>query len=535
MAIFDDRAWLLSHIQNSYITSDDSGLSEMILQGDWPLEKITGSSFLSSDSIYDQRSDDDFLPKSPDVQSDQAYVSHRFRSDTEHRLQKLKKERALQSKIQRITWQANEAPLCESEEEELFGSKPIKLPVVNQPSLLSQLLDREDKLKQNPYSEYAQWDASTDLNVATRRLRIYVCPEPYRPPPRFPLPVVVRCSAKVIDVIGLTCYLYTRENLTPQLQLPASAFCLRIADEDGSVDWDFTPLLHSSTIDKFGFRVLAVSQERESDSDALDGPVTVTVNISGGVFSLIECETKSITLREVLQRTIAKRREMAKVVEAGVLYHLERDEDEPGKVLDLDRTIAETGSVNLHAVRDNSRRASPPEVEKLQEESEGLKCFSFPVTWVKKWSSRVEAIIDVSSDGVYVAATGGGPGSLLRAPNPVSYPSNRIVCCDIKPSTGGSGASRKSIAVVPGKDRSGDSSKRKGLVEVQLTCQGEQRFKDYVFECEESIAMELVEAVRKIKTEDSSNKKRDEDKPKRRSSIAGFRKMSRASISHRPH
>ena len=36
--------------------------------------------------------------------------------------------------------------------------------------------------------------------------------------------------------------------------------------------------------------------------------------ISGGVFSLIECENKDITLREILERTIAKRREMAKIV-----------------------------------------------------------------------------------------------------------------------------------------------------------------------------------------------------------------------------
>ena len=37
-------------------------------------------------------------------------------------------------------------------------------------------------------------------------------------------------------------------------------------------------------------------------------------NISGGVFSKIEVENNDITLREILSRTIARRREMAKII-----------------------------------------------------------------------------------------------------------------------------------------------------------------------------------------------------------------------------
>ncbi|XP_018014034.2 target of rapamycin complex 2 subunit MAPKAP1 [Hyalella azteca] len=356
MAIFDDTAWLLSHIQNSYATSDDSGLSEIILQGDWPIEKLTDYPTLYSDSVLinQKNEDEEFQPHSLDVHSEQAYISHRFRSDTEHRLQKLKKEKTLQSKIQRITWTTNEAPLSESEAEELFGQKPVKPPQAHQQSLLSRLLEEGDKLAQNPYSEYAKWDASTDVNLATKRLSIYVYSSREGPPPEFPVPVVVSTAARVIDVIGLTCYLYTRDNLSPPLQLPVNAYSLRIADEDGSVDWEFMPLVHSHTIDKFGFKVLAVAQEVQLLQELQDWPVTVTVHISGGVFSLIECESKNITLREVLQRTIAKRREMAKVIEAGVQYHMEKDSDAPGKALDLEKTIAEVDSLNFHAVRDNS-------------------------------------------------------------------------------------------------------------------------------------------------------------------------------------
>lgn len=34
MAMFDDRAFLITHIRNSFITSDDTGMSELILEGD---------------------------------------------------------------------------------------------------------------------------------------------------------------------------------------------------------------------------------------------------------------------------------------------------------------------------------------------------------------------------------------------------------------------------------------------------------------------------------------------------------------------
>ncbi|KAK7074219.1 hypothetical protein SK128_013910 [Halocaridina rubra] len=32
MATYDDRQWILSHIQNSYVTSDDTGLCEVVVQ-----------------------------------------------------------------------------------------------------------------------------------------------------------------------------------------------------------------------------------------------------------------------------------------------------------------------------------------------------------------------------------------------------------------------------------------------------------------------------------------------------------------------
>uniref|UniRef100_A0A2P2IEJ3 Target of rapamycin complex 2 subunit MAPKAP1-like n=1 Tax=Hirondellea gigas TaxID=1518452 RepID=A0A2P2IEJ3_9CRUS len=161
MAMFDDTQWLLSHIQNSYATSDDSGLSEVVLQGNWPIEKLVDFDFLyPDDTITTEQSYEDPTPHSLDVHADQSYLGHRFRSDTEHRLNKMKKEKNLQAQITRITWQVNPVPLTESEAEELFGCHPVpELQLQTPASLLSRLLDQDDQA-QNPYLDYAKWDAS---------------------------------------------------------------------------------------------------------------------------------------------------------------------------------------------------------------------------------------------------------------------------------------------------------------------------------------------------------------------------------------
>lgn len=559
MAMYDDRQWLLSHIQNSYATSDDSGLSEVVLQGNWPIDKLVDFPFLyPDDSITSGDPCEESEPHSLDVHSDQSYVGHRLRSNTEHLLENMKKEKNLQAKITRITWQSNTKPLTESEAEELFGAQPV--PTVPQaapgPSLLSQMLEQDD-LAENPYLEYAKWDASTDVNVATKRRSIFVYNTPSSETPRYPVRVVVSPHARVLDVIGLTCFLHTRDNLQPPLTLPPSAYCLRIADEDGSVDWEFQPLLHSHPFEKFGFQVLAVAPAPEDDASQ-DPSVTVRVNISGGVFSLIECESRGITLREVLNRTIAKRREMARVVEAGVQYHLE---DEPGRVLDLDRTLDDVGTTSLHAVRDNSKRAPNPEDVGTLRDHSPQASYTFPVTWVKKWA-KFDSTVDVTYGGVLVTVTGGGSGGLLRPPHPVSYPSNKIVCCNVKNSSsnsssakklpvgggankdkqvsdgGGGRASRKGDTEA-GTKSSGTSEKSSrgeggGRCEVLMTCMGEQRFKDYLFECDEAVGLELVEVVKRIKTEDNTSKKtREDDKPRRRYSLAGLKKKNRANYGQR--
>lgn len=237
------------------------------------------------------------------------------------------------------------------------------------------------------------------------------------------------------------------------------------------------------------------------------------------------------------------------MIEAGVQYHLEKAEDEPGIELDLDKTLADINSVVLHAVRDNSKRA-PLCGSGEMKEALNTSLQKFSVTWSKKWA-KFEASLEVSKGGVYVCVTGGGSGGLLRPPHPVSYSSASIVCCNLKlpqvtvsskKGASGSGAmmNKENLAStgfgnssVGGPENSRVSNKKGGgscKCEVLLTCRNEQKFKDYLFECEESIGQDIVDAIKAIKSGDlTSSTTAEEDKPRRRYSFAGLKKKNNPS------
>ena len=65
---------------------------------------------------------------------------------------------------------------------------------------------------------------------------------------------------------------------------PPNAYNLRIAEEDGSVDWAFMPLPHSERMDRFGFQLLAIAPDTQPHLQSWhQQPVTVTVWVWGGV------------------------------------------------------------------------------------------------------------------------------------------------------------------------------------------------------------------------------------------------------------
>jgi hypothetical protein len=67
MALYDNQHWLLSHVRHSYISSDDTGFSEMVMLGE-DLRLPTMESFPGVGDDEEEE-EGDLLSQSFDIQS----------------------------------------------------------------------------------------------------------------------------------------------------------------------------------------------------------------------------------------------------------------------------------------------------------------------------------------------------------------------------------------------------------------------------------------------------------------------------------
>lgn len=73
MALYDNKHWLLSHIQNSFVSSDNTGICEMVMLGEEIPKKLANLSKLDCYPGMKEDSDDgddmDLLSQSFELQS----------------------------------------------------------------------------------------------------------------------------------------------------------------------------------------------------------------------------------------------------------------------------------------------------------------------------------------------------------------------------------------------------------------------------------------------------------------------------------
>ncbi|XP_063865482.1 target of rapamycin complex 2 subunit MAPKAP1-like isoform X1 [Scylla paramamosain] len=521
MATYDDRQWILSHIQNSYVTSDDTGLCEVVVQQESGVASVVEFPCLAN-TDSPPRLNEDPPPHSLDIAPDMDFVGHRQRSYTAQRLEVMRREKKNASKVKRVVWKHNTAPIderldapgnYESELNELFSRKAVitsrnpqdcPLPQQAPVSLLSRLVQQYPDGLNNPFLEYAKFDGTTHTNVQARRISIYLLIGD-DPAPNYPLVVsVINChQARVIDLIGLICWLYTKENRQPPLRGGVEHYALHIAEEDGQVDWDFQALRPRDIIEKFGFNVLALVEKKTVREASQD--VVVTLNVAGGAFSKITVDS-SITLKEILNRTISKRKDMVRIKDAGLDYHLER-EDEPGIALDPEKTLGDINCTEFAVVRDNSKRHEPLMESNNMSVVEATLYKSYRVVWVYKFG-KCEASLGISGEKFEIhplPPKTPGPFLPLRSRTPVTCNMDQVVDC-----------SRK--------------AEKKGKIDIQITCQGENRFKDFIFECETKMGQEILDKCRHIFDLRSSSVRKEfwrEKKPFRRHNSLSMRRRPR--------
>ncbi|XP_062545578.1 stress-activated map kinase-interacting protein 1 [Armigeres subalbatus] len=294
MATYNNPHWLLSHIRNSFISTDDTGLSETVmLLEDIPHQyaqlhkqalRDRSAGAVRSDSREDgfgtrRKSFEDFycypglddsddeemdtLSQSYEIQMDQDIGFHRQRSNTAQKLERMDIARKKAAKVKTIKYECA-VQRADEKDDELFVRKVVSVDTVEAGmSLLSQQLESFPKMPQNKYLEFAKYDGTSQTEVATKTFKIFLMmlPEDQR---AYPMQVCVIATAKIQDFIGLICYKCSLAY--PDVGLRSIRhYGLFLTEEDGEVDLDFPPLDVREQCAKFCFSHLAIAERKTSE------------------------------------------------------------------------------------------------------------------------------------------------------------------------------------------------------------------------------------------------------------------------------
>ncbi|XP_058380032.1 target of rapamycin complex 2 subunit MAPKAP1 isoform X2 [Diceros bicornis minor] len=318
MAFLDNPTIILAHIRQSHVTSDDTGMCEMVLiDHDVDLEKIHPPSMPGDSGSEIQGSNGEtqgyVYAQSVDITSSWDFGIRR-RSNTAQRLERLRKERQNQIKCKNIQWKERNSKQSAQELKSLFEKKSLKEkpPSSGKQSMLSVRLEQCPLQLNNPFNEYSKFDGKGHVGTtATKKIDVYL-PLHSSQDRLLPMTVVTMASARVQDLIGLICWQYTSEGREPKLNDNVSAYCLHIAEDDGEVDTDFPPLDSNEPIHKFGFSTLALVEKYSSPGLTSKESLFVRINAAHG-FSLIQVDNTKVTMKEILLKAVKRRKGSQKI------------------------------------------------------------------------------------------------------------------------------------------------------------------------------------------------------------------------------
>uniref|UniRef100_A0A8C5WV62 Sin1 N-terminal domain-containing protein n=1 Tax=Laticauda laticaudata TaxID=8630 RepID=A0A8C5WV62_LATLA len=165
MAFLDNPAIILAHIRQSHVTSDDTGMCEMVLiDHDVDLERFHPASANGDDSSEGPSSNSEpqgyVYSQSVDITSSWDFGIRR-RSNTAQRLERLRKERQNQIKCKNVQWKERNATCSAEELSHLFEKKNFKVKPAHapvKPSILSVRLEQCPLQLNNPFNEYSKFD-----------------------------------------------------------------------------------------------------------------------------------------------------------------------------------------------------------------------------------------------------------------------------------------------------------------------------------------------------------------------------------------
>jgi len=465
MALYDNKLWALSHIYHSFTQGDHTGVSEIVLtSGNFKddLRIMAENQGLSSftDCISEDEDEDEECVggRSPEIRGGQTTWNMQPPTSSKSHSSKIEKETVSVKKVEprTVLWKKGNIEPGE-DMEQLFprkqspvGSDEIdggeaaqsKDPV-QKVSLLSHLLENMRAEDTNPWLEYGKFDAAGQAEAKSRKIRIFF---PFSGSAEMKLvPIDVTCfrDVTVNDLLGLALYQYTQKSRLPRVELPLENHCVCMCEEDGSVDSDFPPLIAADLLAKYGFDVLAVVPAQRSEGPALEtnNAFCVTLHMPDGTFSQLEIQDKSITLGELTQMGLERRKYLQKA-RYKFNYHLEAPEN-PGVFLDSKLTLSsQEGNTEYYIVRDNSKRVSELQsTGTLPNFLEAHLYQSFNVEIFTRVRTKVDIHLGISGDKVEIdPRQQPSSAKFWSKQKAVSYVLDKVVSCEIvEKSKGGSG------------------------------------------------------------------------------------------------
>ncbi|MXQ80970.1 hypothetical protein E5288_WYG012699 [Bos mutus] len=442
MAFLDNPTIILAHIRQSHVTSDDTGMCEMVLiDHDVDLEKIHPPSMPGDSGSEIQGSNGEtqgyVYAQSVDITSSWDFGIRR-RSNTAQRLERLRKERQNQIKCKNIQWKERNSKQSAQELKSLFEKKSLKEkpPNSGKQSILSVRLEQCPLQLNNPFNEYSKFDGKGHVGTtATKKIDVYL-PLHSSQDRLLPMTVVTMASARVQDLIGLICWQYTSEGREPKLNDNVSAYCLHIAEDDGEVDTDFPPLDSNEPIHKFGFSTLALVEKYSSPGLTSKESLFVRINAAHG-FSLIQVDNTKVTMKEILLKAVKRRKGSQKI--SGPQYRLEK-QSEPNVAVDLESTLESQSAWEFCLVRENSSRAdgvfeedSQIDIATVQDMLSSHHYKSFKVSMIHRLRFTTDVQLGISGDKVEIDPVTSQKAStkFWIKQKPISIDSDLLCACDL--------------------------------------------------------------------------------------------------------
>lgn len=345
MTFWDNPQMVINHLRHSCVTSDDTGMCEMVIvQDEGNFFQVKPRKRLGM-FYQDEGNEYPDYPQSFDIAVSPGIMG---RTPKTNRNSKPKSKQEFQCKT--IHWNENSCCITESDKDEMFQEKYIDTENKknHHVSVLSQRL--EDLLNQpnNPFVQYAKFDGEgVEDTCPTKFIEVFLSFLPSEEERLQAVNVTFVESATVSDVIGLTLYKYVLKARKPRYQNDVKSYSLHIAEEDGEVDMDFQSLEEKELMSKFGFSHLALVEKHKATKQPVlsKNSVEVKILIPQNGYSVVKVDRRDVKMKTILQKLIKKRGLKRNIND----FHLEKQGEE-GQHVDLEMSLDSTGTLVFNLV-----------------------------------------------------------------------------------------------------------------------------------------------------------------------------------------